>query len=111
MSACAAGGAGSTACSVTTPEGPGKSPASPEWQQHQQDVRKLTQYQTRGAFVIPRDQQKVYARSSGNNRSGQLSSTATNPLGSTELELTASRGTCQMTDNKGQHYTANDAKR
>lgn len=28
-----------TACSVTTPKGPGKSPDSPQWRQHQQDVR------------------------------------------------------------------------
>ncbi len=41
-----------TACSVTTPKGPGKSPDSPQWRQHQQDVRNLNQYQTRGAFAL-----------------------------------------------------------
>ena len=51
-----------TACSVTTPKGPGKSPDSPQWRQHQQDVRNLNQYQTRGAFAYISDQQKVYAR-------------------------------------------------
>ncbi len=54
-----------TACSVTTPKGPGKSPDSPQWRQHQQDVRNLNQYQTRGAFAYISDQQKVYARFSG----------------------------------------------
>ena len=46
-----------TACSVTTPKGPGKSPDSPQWRQHQQDVRNLNQYQTRGAFAYISDQQ------------------------------------------------------
>ena len=27
-----------TACTVTQPKGPGKSPDSPQWRQHQQDV-------------------------------------------------------------------------
>ncbi len=51
-----------TACCVTTPKGPGKSPDSPQWRQHQQDVRNLNQYQTRGALAYISDQQKVYAR-------------------------------------------------
>lgn len=51
-----------TACSVTQPKGPGKSPDSPQWRQHQQDVRNLSQYQTRGAFAYLSDEQKVYAR-------------------------------------------------
>ena len=51
-----------TACTTTHPQGPGKSPTSPEWQQHQQEVRKLNQFQTRGAFAYLSDDQKVYAR-------------------------------------------------
>ncbi|MDU6453984.1 MAG: lipoprotein insertase outer membrane protein LolB, partial [Enterobacter hormaechei] len=51
-----------TACSVHQPKGPGKSPDSPQWRQHQQDVLKLSQYQTRGAFAYLSDEQKVYAR-------------------------------------------------
>ena len=74
-----------TACSVTTPKGPGKSPDSPQWRQHQQDVRNLNQYQTRGAFAYISDQQKVYARffwqQTGQDRYRLL---LTNPLGSTE---------------------------
>ncbi|MGK3445119.1 hypothetical protein ACSLO8_23835, partial [Escherichia coli] len=45
--------------SCSTPKGPGKSPDSPQWRQHQQDVRNLNQYQTRGAFAYISDQQKV----------------------------------------------------
>ena len=91
-----------TACSVTTPKGPGKSPDSPQWRQHQQDVRNLNQYQTRGAFAYISDQQKVYARffwqQTGQDRYRLL---LTNPLGSTELELNAQPGNAQLADNKG----------
>ena len=37
-----------TACSIHTPQGPGKSPDSPQWRQHQQAVRSLNQFQTPG---------------------------------------------------------------
>ena len=100
-----------TACSVTTPKGPGKSPDSPQWRQHQQDVRNLNQYQTRGAFAYISDQQKVYARffwqQTGQDRYRLL---LTNPLGSTELSLTAQPGSVQLIDNKGQTYTSTDAE-
>ena len=100
-----------TACSVTTPKGPGKSPDSPQWRQHQQDVRNLNQYQTRGAFAYISDQQKVYARffwqQTGQDRYRLL---LTNPLGSTELELNAQPGNVQLVDNKGQRYTSDDAE-
>ena len=100
-----------TACSVTTPKGPGKSPDSPQWRQHQQDVRNLNQFQTRGAFAYLSDEQKVYARffwqQTGQDNYRLL---LLNPLGSTELELIAKPGEAQITDNKGQHYTATDAE-
>lgn len=51
-----------TACTLPGHEGPGKSPDSPQWRQHQQEVRHLNQYQTRGAFAYISDDQKVYAR-------------------------------------------------
>ena len=100
-----------TACTVTQPKGPGKSPDSPQWRQHQQDVRNLSQYQTRGAFAYLSDEQKVYARffwqQTGQDNYRLL---LLNPLGSTELELIAKPGEAQITDNKGQHYTATDAE-
>lgn len=99
------------ACSVHTPEGPGKSPDSPQWRQHQQAVRSLNQFQTRGAFAYLSDEQKVYARffwqQTGQDRYRLL---LTNPLGSTELSLTAQPGSVQLIDNKGQTYTATDAE-
>ena len=39
------------ACTVNKPQGPGQSPTSPQWQQHQQAVQQITRYQTRGAFA------------------------------------------------------------
>ncbi|ALR76986.1 lipoprotein insertase outer membrane protein LolB [[Enterobacter] lignolyticus] len=100
-----------TACSINAPKGPGKSPDSPQWRQHQQDVRNLSQYQTRGAFAFISDQQKVYARffwqQTGQDTYRLL---LTNPLGSTELELNAKPGSVELVDNKGQHYTATDAE-
>ncbi|HCQ8418069.1 TPA: lipoprotein localization protein LolB [Klebsiella oxytoca] len=100
-----------TACAINAPKGPGKSPDSPQWRQHQQDVRNLNQFQTRGAFAYLSDEQKVYARSfwqqTGQDRYRLL---LTNPLGSTELSLTAQPGNVQLIDNKGQTYTATDAE-
>ncbi|AGJ85449.1 outer-membrane lipoprotein LolB [Raoultella ornithinolytica] len=100
-----------TACTLTAPKGPGKSPDSPQWRQHQQDVRNLSQYQTRGAFAYLSDEQKVYARffwqQTGQDRYRLL---LTNPLGSTELSLTAQPGSVTLIDNKGQTYTATDAE-
>ncbi|EPG9044057.1 lipoprotein insertase outer membrane protein LolB [Klebsiella aerogenes] len=101
-----------TACAINTPpQGPGKSPDSPQWRQHQQDVRNLNQFQTRGAFAYLSDEQKVYARffwqQTGQDRYRLL---LTNPLGSTELSLTAQPGGVQLIDNKGQTYNAADAE-
>ena len=100
-----------TACAINAPKGPGKSPDSPQWRQHQQDVRNLNQFQTRGAFAYLSDEQKVYARffwqQTGQDRYRLL---LTNPLGSTELSLTAQPGSVQLIDNKGQIYTATDAE-
>ena len=100
-----------TACAINAPKGPGKSPDSPQWRQHQQDVRNLNQFQTRGAFAYLSDEQKVYARffwqQTGQDRYRLL---LTNPLGSTELSLTAQPGRVQLIDNKGQTYTATDAE-
>ncbi|RLO15582.1 lipoprotein localization protein LolB [Klebsiella pneumoniae] len=100
-----------TACSLHTLQGPGKSPDSPQWRQHQQAVRSLNQFQTRGAFAYLSDEQKVYARffwqQTGQDRYRLL---LTNPLGSTELSLTAQPGSVLLIDNKGQTYTATDAE-
>ncbi|WP_414016241.1 lipoprotein insertase outer membrane protein LolB, partial [Enterobacter kobei] len=67
--------------------------------QQQQDVRNLSQYQTRGAFAYLSDEQKVYARffwqQTGQDNYRLL---LLNPLGSTELELIAKPGEAQITD-------------
>lgn len=93
------------------PPGAWQKPDSPQWRQHQQAVRSLNQFQTRGAFAYLSDEQKVYARffwqQTGQDRYRLL---LTNPLGSTELSLTAQPGSVQLIDNKGQTYTATDAE-
>ncbi|MTH46280.1 lipoprotein insertase outer membrane protein LolB [Intestinirhabdus alba] len=100
-----------TACTLNAPKGPGKSPDSPQWRQHQQEVRQLNQYQTRGSFAFLSDEHKVYARffwqQTGQDRYRLL---LTNPLGSTELELNARPGNVQLVDNKGQRYVDDDAE-
>jgi outer membrane lipoprotein LolB len=100
-----------SACTLNAPKGPGKSPDAPQWRQHQQEVRAINQFQTRGAFAFISDQQKVYARffwqQTGEDRYRLL---LTNPLGSTELELNAQPGAVELVDNKGQRYKADDAE-
>ncbi|WP_044174668.1 lipoprotein insertase outer membrane protein LolB [Phytobacter massiliensis] len=100
-----------TACTLTAPKGPGKSPDAPQWRAHQQEVRNLNQFQTRGAFAFLSDQQKVYARFFWQQTSqDRYRLLLTNPLGSTELELNAQPGSVQLVDNKGQRYNAEDAE-
>jgi outer membrane lipoprotein LolB len=92
------------------PKGPGKSPDSPQWRQHQQDVRNLSQYQTRGAFAYLSDEQKVYARffwqQTGQDNYRLLLLTR---WAAPSWSLSPNRA-AQLTDNKGQHYTATDAE-
>lgn len=99
------------ACMTHPPKGPGKSPDSPQWKQHVSQVQGLSQYQTRGAFAYLSDSQKVYARffwqQTGQDRYRLL---LTNPLGSTELSLTAGPDGAELIDNKGQRYQAHDAE-
>ncbi|PWC12728.1 lipoprotein localization factor LolB [Brenneria roseae subsp. americana] len=100
-----------TACSLNQPTGPGKSPTSPEWQQHQQKVQQLSQYQTRGSFAYLSDSKKLYARFFWQESSAQrYRLLLTNPLGSTELELRTQPGSVQITDNQGKRYEGKDAE-
>ncbi|MTD39522.1 lipoprotein localization protein LolB [Erwinia sp. CPCC 100877] len=94
-----------------TPKGPEISHDNLQWQQHMAQVKRLSQYQTRGAFAWISDNQKVYARffwqQTGQSRYRLLLS---NPLGSTELELNARPGVVTLTNNKGQRYQGQDAE-
>lgn len=99
------------ACSVHQSLGPGKSPHSSQWLQHQQQVQKITQYQTRGAFAWLSDSQKVYARFNWQQTAAdRYRLLLTNPLGSTELELNAQPGKVQLVDRNGKRYEAQDAE-
>ncbi len=100
------------ACSVNKPQGPGQSVTSPQWQQHQQSVEKITHYQTRGAFAYLSDSQKVYARFNWQQTApDRYRLLLTNPLGSTELQLDAQGSVVQLVDNKGKRYVSNDAEK
>lgn len=98
------------ACTSNKPQGPGQSTTSPQWQQHQQAVEKITQYQTRGSFAYLTDKQKVYARFNWQQTApDRYRLILTNPLGSTELQLDAQGSVAQLVDNKGKRYSSNDA--
>lgn len=100
-----------TACSLNQPTSPGKNPTSPEWRQHQQKVQQLSQYQTRGSFAYISDSKKLYARFFWEDSSSQrFRLLLTNPLGSTELELSAQPGSVQIADNQGKRYVGKDAE-
>lgn len=100
------------ACTANKPQGPGPSTTSPQWQQHQQNVEKITQFQTRGAFAYLSDKQKVYARFNWQQTApDRYRLLLTNPLGSTELQLDAQGSVVQLVDNKGKRYVSNDAEK
>ncbi|OON41302.1 lipoprotein localization factor LolB [Izhakiella australiensis] len=100
------------ACSINKPMGPGKSPDSPQWQQHQQAVSQITHYQTRGAFAYISDRQKVYARFNWQQTApDRYRLLLTNPLGSTELQLDVQGKVVQLIDNKGKRYVSDDAEK
>lgn len=100
-----------TACSLNQPTGPGKSQTSPEWQQHQQQVRQLSQYQTRGSFAYISDRKRVSANFFWQDTPPQrYRLLLTNPLGSTELDLRTQPDGVQITDNQGKRYDGKDAE-
>ncbi|MEG3128216.1 lipoprotein insertase outer membrane protein LolB [Pantoea cypripedii] len=101
------------ACSINKPQqGPGPSTTSPQWQQHQQTVAKISHYETRGAFAYISDRQKVYARFNWQQTAAdRYRLLLTNPLGSTELQLDAQGSVVQIVDNKGKRYVSNDAEK
>lgn len=100
-----------TACTLTAPQRPATSPTSPLWREHQQQVEKLTQYQTRGSFAYLSDKQKVYARFFWQQYSpDSYRLLLTNPLGSTEMELKVQKGVVQLTNNQGKRYVSDNAE-
>lgn len=97
------------ACSLNAPKGPATSPTSPQWREHEAQVKQLDHYQTRGSFAYISDKQKVYARffwQQYNPNSYRL--LLTNPLGSTEMELKVQSGIAQITNNEGKKYTSDN---
>ncbi len=103
------------ACSLTPQQqnqGTPLNPQSPQWQSHQQAVKKITHYQTRGSFAYLSDKQKVYARFNWQQTApDRYRLLLTNPLGSTEMQLDVQQSTVQLVDNKGKRYVSNDAEK
>lgn len=96
------------ACSVNAPKGPATSPTSPQWREHEMQIKQLEHYQTRGSFAYISDRQKVYARFFWQQYSpDSYRLLLTNPLGSTEMELKVQSGIAQLTNNQGKKYTSN----
>ncbi|GKX61464.1 outer-membrane lipoprotein LolB [Pragia fontium] len=102
-----------TACTLTGNSGsPATSVTSPEWKKHEQQVKTLEQYQTRGAFAYISSQQKVYARFYWQQQNpDRYRLVLTNPLGNTVMELNVQPGLVQLTDDKGQRYVSDDAEK
>ncbi len=97
------------ACTINPPKGPATSPTSPQWREHEAQVKKLEHYQTRGSFAYISDKQKVYARFFWQQYSpDSYRLLLTNPLGSTEMELKVQSGIAQITNNQGKKYTSNN---
>jgi len=95
------------ACTINTPKGPATSPTSPQWREHEAQVKQLEHYQTRGSFAYISDKQKVYARFFWQQYSrDSYRLLLTNPLGSTEMELKVQSGIAQLTNNQGKKYTS-----
>ncbi len=101
-----------TACSVTTPKGPGKSPDSPQWRQHQQDVRNLNQYRDSAARSLIFLTNKKCTPAFSGSKPARIATVCCSLThwAALELELNAQPGNVQLVDNKGQRYTADDAE-
>ncbi len=100
------------ACTLTPHQGPAGSTNSPKWQQHQRAVASITSYQTRGAFAWLSGSKKVYARFNWQQSApDHYRLLLTSPLGSTELQLTVQGNKAELIDNKGQHYSDNNAEK
>lgn len=76
-----------------------------QWQARQQALKKISQYETRGAFAYFEDTNKTYARFYWQDKADErYRLLLTNPLGTTELDLNVMPGVIEVTDNKGKKY-------
>ncbi|MDR0807398.1 MAG: lipoprotein insertase outer membrane protein LolB [Enterobacteriaceae bacterium] len=101
-----------TACSLFNQNDSGTVVSSPEWQAHEQQIKALEHYQTRGAFAYIASTQKVYARFFWQQQDPErYRLVLTNPLGNTVMELNVQPNLAQLTDDKGQHYVSDDAEK
>lgn len=78
---------------------------NPLWISHQQQLVKLTKFQTRGAFAYIGPDNKTYAKFFWQQYTlSNYRLLLTNPLGTTELELNVTPGVTQLMDREGKKY-------
>jgi outer membrane lipoprotein LolB len=81
---------------------------NPLWISHQQQLAKLTKFQTRGAFAYIGPDNKTYAKFFWQQYSlTNYRLLLTNPLGTTELELNVTPSVTQLMDRDGKKYVNN----
>lgn len=99
-----------TACSVTTPKGPGKARIRHNGVSISKTCAILISIKLAARSLIFLTNKSVRPFLLAANWRDRYRLLLTNPLGSTELELNAQPGNVQLVDNKGQRYTADDAE-
>lgn len=99
-----------TACSVTTPKGPGKARIHHNGVSISKTCAILISIKLAARSLIFLTNKSVRPFLLAANWRDRYRLLLTNPLGSTELELNAQPGNVQLVDNKGQRYTADDAE-
>ncbi|HGJ5877342.1 MAG TPA: lipoprotein insertase outer membrane protein LolB [Arsenophonus sp.] len=83
---------------------------NPLWISHQQQLAKLTKFQTRGAFAYIGTDNKTYAKFFWQQYTlSNYRLLLINPLGTTELELSVTPNVTQLTDREGKKYINNNA--
>ncbi len=99
-----------TACSVTTPKGPGKARIRHNGVSISKTCAILISIKLAARSLIFLTNKSVRPFLLATNWRDRYRLLLTNPLGSTELELNAQPGNVQLVDNKGQRYTSDDAE-
>ncbi len=93
------------ACNAFQPTKSVNSPDSPQWRQHEEQLRQLTQYQIQGTFAYFEGKQKIYARFFLQQYSHErYRLLLTNPLGGTVFELAVAPGLAQLTGSQGNSW-------
>ncbi len=84
---------------------------SAQWQARQASLKKLTRFQSRGAFAYVDPDHRVYARYNWQQQApDQFRLILTNPLGGTEMQLDQQGQTVQVVDSQGHRSSSHHAQ-